>query len=96
VQLRVGEIEDVGDHIVELTPTQVKVLTVLANEGLTNREIGRRLWMATKTVKTHVETMMRKTHTHTRAELVVWAWSEPRHILLSVEGRRVIVLEEET
>ena len=47
------------DPLAGLTPHERNVL-VLIGEGLTNRQIGERLFIAEKTVKTYVSTMFRK------------------------------------
>ena len=47
------------DPLAGLTPHERNVL-VLIGEGLTNRQIGKRLFIAEKTVKTYVSTMFRK------------------------------------
>jgi DNA-binding NarL/FixJ family response regulator len=47
------------DPLAGLTPHERSVL-VLIGEGLTNRQIGERLFIAEKTVKTYVSTMFRK------------------------------------
>jgi two-component system, NarL family, response regulator DevR len=47
------------DPLAGLTPHERNVL-VLIGEGLTNRQIGERLFLAEKTVKTYVSTMFRK------------------------------------
>jgi len=47
------------DPLAGLTPHERNVL-VLIGEGLTNRQIGKRLFISEKTVKTYVSTMFRK------------------------------------
>jgi DNA-binding NarL/FixJ family response regulator len=47
------------DPLAGLTPHERNVL-VLIGEGLTNRQIGERLFIAEKTVKTYVSTLFRK------------------------------------
>jgi DNA-binding NarL/FixJ family response regulator len=51
-----------------LTPTEVKVAT-LAAEGLTNPQIGQRMFISKGTVKTHLAHIFRKLEVHSRAEL---------------------------
>jgi DNA-binding CsgD family transcriptional regulator len=47
------------DPLARLTPHEYSVLTLIG-EGLTNRQIGERLFIAEKTVKTYVSTLFRK------------------------------------
>jgi predicted ATPase/DNA-binding CsgD family transcriptional regulator len=51
-----------------LTPTEVKVAQ-LVSEGLTNRQIGERMFISPATVKTHLEHAFTKLDVHNRAEL---------------------------
>jgi predicted ATPase/class 3 adenylate cyclase/DNA-binding CsgD family transcriptional regulator len=55
-----------------LTPTELKVVTLVA-EGLTNPEIGERLFIGRGTVKTHVAHVFTKLGLRTRAELAAEA-----------------------
>jgi DNA-binding NarL/FixJ family response regulator len=55
-----------------LTPREVEVLTAIA-EGLTNKEIARRLDISLHTVKFHIESVFRKLGAHTRTEAVTKA-----------------------
>lgn len=55
-----------------LTPREVEVIRLLA-QGLTNQEIAQRLVVAESTIKTHIRNILRKTHTHNRAEIVARA-----------------------
>jgi DNA-binding NarL/FixJ family response regulator len=47
------------DRLAELTPREREVLGLVA-EGLTDRGIGERLWLTTKTVETHVRHILAK------------------------------------
>ena len=47
------------DPLAGLTPHEYSVLSLIG-EGLTNRQIGERLFIAEKTVKTYVSTLFRK------------------------------------
>ena len=47
------------DLLARLTPRERSVLELIG-EGLTNRQIGERLFIAEKTVKNHVSTLFRK------------------------------------
>ena len=51
-----------------LTPTELKVAR-LAGEGLTNRQIGERLFVSRRTVETHLAHAFRKLSLSTRAQL---------------------------
>ncbi|HEX6021301.1 MAG TPA: helix-turn-helix transcriptional regulator, partial [Solirubrobacter sp.] len=51
-----------------LTPTEAKVAELVA-EGLTNHEIGERMFISRDTVKTHLAHAFAKLGVHSRAEL---------------------------
>ena len=51
-----------------LTPTELKVVELVA-EGLTNPQIGERMFVSKATVKTHLAHIFGKLDVHTRAEL---------------------------
>jgi predicted ATPase/DNA-binding CsgD family transcriptional regulator len=55
-----------------LTPTELKV-AALAAEGLTNPQIGERMFISKATVKTHLAHIFRKLDVHSRAELTAEA-----------------------
>ena len=55
-----------------LTPTEVEVIRLLA-QGLTNPQIGERLFIGRATVKTHVAHVFAKLGVTTRAELAAEA-----------------------
>jgi DNA-binding NarL/FixJ family response regulator len=57
---------------VELSDQEEHILELLA-EGLTNREIGARLFLAEKTVKNYVSDLLRKLGLHRRTEAAVFA-----------------------
>lgn len=57
-----------------ITRREMEVLSVLA-EGLSNREIGERLYLSPRTVEKHIASLMAKTETHTRSGLVALAVS---------------------
>ena len=50
-----------------LTPREAEVLQLLA-DGLTNREIGGRLYISEKTVGTHIAHIFEKLDVHNRIE----------------------------
>jgi DNA-binding NarL/FixJ family response regulator len=55
-----------------LTDQERRILDLLA-EGLTNREIGERLYLAEKTVKNYVSNLLMKLGMHRRTEAAVYA-----------------------
>jgi len=57
----------------ELTERE-REITALVAEGLSNEEIGARLFISPATVKTHVNRAMMKVHARDRAQLVVFAF----------------------
>jgi DNA-binding NarL/FixJ family response regulator len=58
-----------------ITNREVEVLR-LAADGLTNRQIGRRLTISENTVKNHIRNVLEKLHLHTRMEAVLYAVRE--------------------
>jgi two-component system, NarL family, response regulator DevR len=69
-RLRRGGDEDQG--AAQLTDQERKILDLLA-EGLTNRQIGERLYLAEKTVKNYVSNLLMKLGMHRRTEAAVYA-----------------------
>jgi DNA-binding NarL/FixJ family response regulator len=67
-RLRHGPAEDDGVH---LTEQERRLLDLLA-EGLTNREIGERMFLAEKTVKNYVSNLLMKLGMHRRTEAAVY------------------------
>ena len=61
-----------GDEV-DLSPTQEEVLRMVAT-GMTNGEIAEHLSRSKFTVRNHVSALREITSTHSRAELVAWAW----------------------
>jgi len=61
------------DRLTELTAREREVVTLVA-EGLSNDEIGVRLYMSPATAKTHVSRAMSKLGARDRAQLVVIAY----------------------
>jgi DNA-binding NarL/FixJ family response regulator len=59
--------------VADLTPRE-REITVLVGAGLSNDEIGRRLFISSATAKTHVNRAMMKTGARDRAQLVVFAY----------------------
>jgi DNA-binding NarL/FixJ family response regulator len=62
-----------ADRLEELTAREREVVTLVA-EGLSNDEIGGRLYMSPATAKTHVSRAMAKLGARDRAQLVVIAY----------------------
>jgi predicted ATPase/DNA-binding CsgD family transcriptional regulator len=60
-----------------LTPTEVKVVE-LVSEGLTNPQIGERMFISPGTVKTHLAHIFKKLDVHSRAELTAHAARRPQ------------------
>jgi DNA-binding NarL/FixJ family response regulator len=69
-RLRRGPEDEPGG--VHLTAQERRILDLLA-EGLTNREIGERLYLAEKTVKNYVSNLLMKLGMHRRTEAAVYA-----------------------
>ena len=57
-----------------LTPRENEVLALIA-EGLSNREIARRLFVSEATVKTHINNLFAKAHLRDRAHAVSYAYT---------------------
>jgi DNA-binding NarL/FixJ family response regulator len=69
-QLRRGSAKDTRTE--QLTDQERRILDLLA-EGLTNRQIGERLYLAEKTVKNYVSNVLMKLGMHRRTEAAVYA-----------------------
>ena len=72
-----------------LSERHVQILE-LAAEGLTNREIGQRLFLAEDTIRTHMQIMRTKTGIGDRTGLVAWGFREG---VLKVPPPRVLPAE---
>lgn len=70
-QLR-RRIEDRDDPLAGLTAKEREILDLLA-EGLTNREIGERMFLAEKTVKNYVSRLLSKLGLERRTQAAVYA-----------------------
>jgi two-component system NarL family response regulator len=66
---RLRENEAERPELAKLTPRQLEVLALLA-DGLTNKDIGRRLYLSESTVKYHIRHAMEVLGVERRAELV--------------------------
>jgi two-component system NarL family response regulator len=67
----------------KLTDRELEVLK-LAADGLTNRQIGRRLHISENTVKNHMRNILEKLHLHSRMEAVLYAVREE---LIDLDGQ---------
>ena len=59
-------------HNVELTPTELRVVQLVA-KGMANREIANQLNVSQRTIESHVSNMLNKTSLNNRTELARWA-----------------------
>lgn len=64
--------DEPGDPLDELTERERQVLQLLG-EGLTNREIGERLYLAEKTIKHYMTSVLQKLHVRSRVEAALLA-----------------------
>jgi two-component system, NarL family, response regulator DevR len=69
-RLRAGT--EVHRELASLTEQERKVLTLIA-EGLTNREIGERMFLAEKTIKNYVSSVLSKLGLERRTQAAVLA-----------------------
>ena len=69
-----GRLTGIGQRSGVLTPRERDVLMLL-REGLTNRQIGERLYMSPKTASVHVTALLRKLDVSSRTEAAVRAVS---------------------
>jgi len=69
-RLRKGPEED--ERLARLTEQERKILDLIA-EGLTNRQIGERMFLAEKTVKNYVSNLLAKLGFHRRTQVAVLA-----------------------
>lgn len=72
VEKKISGAQSVRAIALELTCREQDVLTVLA-EGVSNVQIGDRLHLSPRTVEKYVSSLLRKTETNNRAELVRFA-----------------------
>jgi DNA-binding NarL/FixJ family response regulator len=64
--------KDTPDELASLTPQERNILELIA-EGLTNRQIGERMFLAEKTVKNYVSNMFTKLGMSRRTEAASYA-----------------------
>lgn len=72
--------DDVG--LSDLTPRETDVLKLIA-QGYSNKEIGDKLFIGERTVKTHVSNILGKLHLGDRTQAAIYAL---RHKLVPLEG----------
>ena len=73
-RLRTGPVQD--ERLARLTEQERKILDLIA-EGLTNRQIGERMFLAEKTVKNYVSNLLSKLGMERRTEAAVFAAKLP-------------------
>jgi len=56
-----------------LTPREIDVVRLVA-DGLSNKQVARRLFVSEATVKTHLNHVLAKLDVEGRPGLVAWAW----------------------
>lgn len=69
--------EPEDERLADLSPRERDILTLIG-EGLTNREIGKRLFLSEKTVKNHISRMLAKLGVERRVQAAVIATQAPR------------------
>src|SRR3954452_23010409 len=68
---RVRNVPETAPELADLTEQELKLLELVA-EGLTNRQIGERMFLAEKTVKNYVSTMLGKLGLERRTQAAVF------------------------
>lgn len=76
----------VQSTIEELTPRELEVLRALS-EGLSSKDICKRLYIAPNTLRTHVQNIMNKLRVHSKLEAVAFAL---RHRLVEAPKNRYL------
>ncbi len=69
---RLAERAPARDLTMGLSPREQQVLSLVA-EGLSNKQIGARLFISENTVRNHLRNILDKLHLHTRVEAVAFA-----------------------
>ena len=64
--------DDTPQELAGMTEQQLRILSLLA-EGLTNKEIGTRLYLAEKTVKNHITRILAKLGVQRRTQAALLA-----------------------
>ena len=78
VKSRLRSGPEVDERLASLTAQERRVLDLIA-DGLTNREIAERLYLAPKTVKNYVSNVLLKTGMRGRTEAAVYLATHPDH-----------------
>jgi DNA-binding NarL/FixJ family response regulator len=84
VELALGEsiapVDGAGDGSsgVELLARRESEVARLIADGLTNKQIGARLFISERTVETHVRSILNKLGFNTRAQIAAWMSSPSR------------------
>lgn len=68
-----GSTDDEFTALADLSKRELEVLELIAN-GLSNLDIGNRLFISEKTVKSHVSNILSKLHLADRTQAAVFAW----------------------
>lgn len=63
------------NNILNFTDRETEILCLLA-QGLTNKQIGERLYISAHTVKAHVASLLLKSNLTSRVELAVFAYKQ--------------------
>ena len=69
---RLRHVDDAPSELAQLTEREREILELIA-EGLTNRQIGERLYLAEKTVKNYVSSLLAKLGLERRTQAAVLA-----------------------
>ncbi len=66
-------------HLNRLSPKELKILQLMAKDGLSNLEVARLLNLSPNTISTHMQRIVRKFQArHPRHALALyWNWCEP-------------------
>lgn len=81
----------------QLTARQWQVLELVANEGLTDKQIAQRLYLSERTVHAHMAAILRKTRLSSRHKLGEWARARSQASPLTVgeQAERLMAAEAE-
>ncbi len=74
-RLAVQRGEEAALDAVRMTPREREIIALIA-EGMSNKEIAKRLGIATDTVKSHVRNVMDKLALHSRLQIAAYAHSQ--------------------
>lgn len=82
-------VDRVAPRQVRLTWREIDVLRELLNDGPDNKILGKRLYLAEDTIKTHIRKILSKSRVSNRTALTV---AVLRHQIIVVDPRRCAVL----